>query len=735
MKTSRVALPLLLALCLLSHTVSGDAACIDYHNVTYPVGSLETSSFATGNVSDMALAGTLLYTVDGGNEFYIVDVQDKYNPIIIGSVSIPTGANKFRLTTDYSEAIVAGSTGLARIDVTDPHNPTVTATMDLPDISPQFPVATLGDLAITFRTEYGLGIYDISDPLSFSTMSHLDLGDDTMVLAIAAQGDYVYVSTDGELLTIEISVPGSPRLRRTEENAGSLQDLAIVGGWIFAADAANGIKIWNISNAAKPEVAGTSTGGPSGFDIAVVGDRAYVAGNNSSTGDGFSIFDVADPQNPLQVDFVESDFNLAIAGDSAYAYLGGLGGLQIYRLSDSPPPAIQPVPVFTTPTGVITYAEEMFETTDRYFLLYSGNLYVFDKVIESDPLLRNTIVVEDHLDVREMVVSDDIVYFAKFNLGLDILDLSDVDNPVWSPRLETPGFSNNLRIYGTLAYLCDGFWGVQIVDISDPFVPEIIGSMDTPDYAEDVILSDGLLYVADAYSGLQIVDVTTPSSPFIIGSIDGCDEAFAIAKVGNLVALADKGIKLFDVSTPTSPTLLSFSEMPGLVHDVEIIGNFGYAANDGIGYRVIDLRDPAKPRQFALLDADPAGQLRLFDNTLYCGPDLGIIPLQCEGISAVPEHRNLPAGSFQLQAYPNPFNPQTIISFNLPEQTAINLRIFDISGRLVSTILDNVVTHEGHNQVVWRGQSDSGRQVASGIYFYRLEAGAFSEAKRVVLVK
>ena len=86
-------------------------------------------------------------------------------------------------------------------------------------------------------------------------------------------------------------------------------------------------------------------------------------------------------------------------------------------------------------------------------------------------------------------------------------------------------------------------------------------------------------------------------------------------------------------------------------------------------------------------------------------------------------------------AHPNPFNPQTTISFDLPRQTSVSLRVYDVSGRLVNVLLDGDIAAQGRNEVVWRGRDMAGRVVSAGVYFYRLDAGEFSETKRMVLVK
>ncbi len=67
--------------------------------------------------------------------------------------------------------------------------------------------------------------------------------------------------------------------------------------------------------------------------------------------------------------------------------------------------------------------------------------------------------------------------------------------------------------------------------------------------------------------------------------------------------------------------------------------------------------------------------------------------------------------------------------------TAVSLRVYDLAGSLVDVILDNEIVSQGRNDVVWRGRDLEGRVVPAGVYFYRLEAGQYSETKRMMLVK
>jgi len=94
-----------------------------------------------------------------------------------------------------------------------------------------------------------------------------------------------------------------------------------------------------------------------------------------------------------------------------------------------------------------------------------------------------------------------------------------------------------------------------------------------------------------------------------------------------------------------------------------------------------------------------------------------------------------PARQALYGSVPNPFNPRATIAFELPGREAVTLRVFDTAGCLVKTVLDGEIYGQGRHEAVWRGRDDSGRQCASGTYFYRLEAGSFCETKRMTLLK
>jgi hypothetical protein len=87
-------------------------------------------------------------------------------------------------------------------------------------------------------------------------------------------------------------------------------------------------------------------------------------------------------------------------------------------------------------------------------------------------------------------------------------------------------------------------------------------------------------------------------------------------------------------------------------------------------------------------------------------------------------------GTFALnQNYPNPFNPSTVISFQIPSASRVTLKVYDLLGREISTLIDGVQTPGSH------AVTFNAAKYASGVYFYRLQAGSFTAVKKLVLIK
>ena len=86
------------------------------------------------------------------------------------------------------------------------------------------------------------------------------------------------------------------------------------------------------------------------------------------------------------------------------------------------------------------------------------------------------------------------------------------------------------------------------------------------------------------------------------------------------------------------------------------------------------------------------------------------------------------------QNYPNPFNPKTTLHYDLPEDAMVNITIYDMMGRIVSTLVSSQ-QRGGYKSIQWNATNEQGHPVSEGVYLYTIEAGEFRQTKKMVLLK
>lgn len=141
----------------------------------------------------------------------------------------------------------------------------------------------------------------------------------------------------------------------------------------------------------------------------------------------------------------------------------------------------------------------------------------------------------------------------------------------------------------------------------------------------------------------------------------------------------------------------------------------------GTGFPMVSVYDfKIHPTAYYLVAGTHARSMYKIDLTQVVGIN--------SGVSSIAE------GYALNQNYPNPFNPVTNISYTISNSDDVSIKIFDMTGKEIRTLL-NKFQNKGSYSLVWNGTDNSGSSVGSGVYFYRLQSGNFSETKRMVFVK
>ena len=115
--------------------------------------------------------------------------------------------------------------------------------------------------------------------------------------------------------------------------------------------------------------------------------------------------------------------------------------------------------------------------------------------------------------------------------------------------------------------------------------------------------------------------------------------------------------------------------------------------------------------------------------------DSPLFSLNTQWATAVDDGFDLPHADFLGGCHPNPFNPVTTIHFDLAGATAVDLRIYDLQGRLVRVLVAGEIQEAGRRKATWDGRDERGAMVAAGVYLYRLVTENYVGSRRMTLVK
>jgi photosystem II stability/assembly factor-like uncharacterized protein len=203
---------------------------------------------------------------------------------------------------------------------------------------------------------------------------------------------------------------------------------------------------------------------------------------------------------------------------------------------------------------------------------------------------------------------------------------------------------------------------------------------------------------------------------------------FAVIVGGGVFLSTNNGTSWINVGlTNTAIYSLAVSGTNIFVGSSGTIGNIGsevfLSTNNGTSWTTVDSGLPGYPSAVEALS--------ISRTSLFAGTPNGVWrrPLS-EMVTAVNETSSSMPTQFTLgQNYPNPFNPVTNISFNLPIRSFVSLKIFDLMGREVTTLISEKLSTGSYSKQ-WNASG-----LPSGIYFYRLQAGSLTETKKLVLLR
>ena len=696
------------------------------------------SPVLTGKVSVegdwVSVSGSYAYVIGYQLGLQIVDVSDPAQPTIVGSFPIE---GFFSVTASGDYVYLGGLGGLQIVDVSDPSQPGEVAYIDM-DSAPNGLVVSDG---LLYASEIigGLHVFDVSDPANPLEVGQYVTTSEEWARCVQKEGDTLYMGV-------------------TQVGNGHLRSFYIL----------------DVSDPTHPVKAGEITGEEENtipLNASVSGHHAYLA----YTSGGLDIVDVSDPGAPRKLgSYAGKVSDVSVVGEHAYVAAGD-GGFQVLNVSDPTEPTLG----YTYSTGDEIHA--VWSVGDIIYSASGGNgLEVFDASDPANPVLIGTAIVPN-AKVVDVAISEQYAYVMARTFewtdeitraGLFVFDISDPAHP------REVGFlfrtSHSLTLYDHYVLL----GGSVIVDVADPTNPVEVGRIPGPG-AKDVVVSDGFCYMAAEDNGLCIADISDPANPEVLSEY--MDPSFGeyepwggitnISVAGDYAYVVETGLDdlglpimevffgvlhILDVSDRTDPKPVGAFRLPnGLYLGLVVWNDYAFVRVLGSGIRVIDVIDPANPveagwyvHQFGWgsMQSGNPNSLYLSDEKVYvANHEAGLYILQMSprlltrraGPTAVEEDTriaNVPSAFAMGQNFPNPFNPTTEIRYALSEAGPVRLSVFNLLGQEIRVLAEGF-REPGTYRVRWDGKDGHGLEAAAGIYLVRLEAGEFSQTRRMALVK
>ena len=701
--------------------------------------------------------------------FSFVQGQDSLNVTCTARLHYWEQAYGFAVAGDYL-CVAAGYAGLVIVDVSDPTQPVELSLLDTPGIVTAITVS--GNLAYVADLQGELRIIDIGNPSAPVEVGYCDFqGWVAYNNDIFIAGTIAYIAAENHgLRLVDISDPTHPMETGFCDTPGSAHGVWVsAGAFAYVADGQAGLRVVNVSDPANPYEVGSLDTPGSAQDVTSIGDYVYVA---DSTG-GVRVISVVDPTAPLQVATRHLSngpaLNIEIAG--SFAIVGCAdGGVTMIDINFNPPEIVSTYPceswvmrfdadrhrvyardVYGVEIQIVDVTDgnapfglgEVNSTGGAYRVELKGNTAFLNSgqsvraIGLTDPFSPIEIGLSPAMSIFAvgMTVFDDFLYLQDGS-QFRIFDTSDPSELVELGSCELYGCSvDGFIVTDDMVMAECGSQGLlKLISVTDPTAPAIVGTYHTPDDISDFAVYGNYVYASCYDYGLWILDITDPDSieewwfSYPLGRI------YSVAADDSKLCVAywnpgePDGFGVADITNPLSPLLLSSLELSA--GNITLAGHYAYLAGYDSGFRIISLVDPVVPVEVGFYETPGyALDVAVIGNYAYVADSWNFGVYDCSAALSAPGDQVVLPQSLSLAVYPNPFNSEAKIRFELAKRERVRMAVFDLLGREVKTIVDDI-REAGQHEV-----SFAMPEAASGLYFVRMQTMTRVKTEKVILLK
>lgn len=500
-------------------------------------------------------------------------------------------------------------------------------------------------------------ILDVSDP-SQPTFVWAGMGENSPIplKSVDLHQQYAYITErNGNLRVFDVSDPHAPTLGGPMLFSVA-NDVTFVGDLMYVGGDSQRFQIYDMSQGPffPNQLAAIRLTEPPDISndvqsITVAGNYAYLTTTGFFDDSTLYVVDVSDPHAPVSVETSNTFFDAEqVTVANGYAYVAdwaGRGGslttrslakgLAIYDVTTDPT-----APAFVNAIKTHGTIRSVESASNRLYALDDGEgLIVFDSTDPANPVRLGAFHAPANL--RKLAKVGDQLYVSDDWNGFTSVDVSNPRDPTTNGVYQAAqdGIGNwGLKVQGGLAYLSAGWAGLEVADVTDPSKPTLVGSFSFDPGRSAVGLElDGAVVnigIRRPFGNgiLKNLDITDIASITELGSLNLDSPPLVIdSTVQGRTHVAMSGQTTINNANPANPIILHDSIIPQAV-DVVRKGDFIYIAddrseNDGGGFYIQDVSDPANPVELWYHPALRGSGVALFNNRAFFigqDPDNGL---------------------------------------------------------------------------------------------------------------
>ena len=669
------------------------------------VGEIATA----GQAQAVAVDGETAYVADGAGGVHIIDITDPTDPSIAKTISTLTDARQIHVA-DGNLYVLDKARGMLVFNLRDVHNARAAQPRRFfRTAGTPLNVVVHDDTVYLSDDRHGLFILDPSPFGNFVVRSVVPILAAAYEIVDTRNGTYVYVAT-GNLRVVDVTDSQNPEIRFRLDTPGLVTGIQFSDDTIYLTDRQAGLHIIDARNPQQPQRISSHPTFGNAIDVALRHTTAYIADGKG----GIQTIDVTEAKSPKWL--------------HRYAFGGTAYGLDVVETGDG----VRAIYVANGVDGLKT-----LEFTNPYDgiltknLLLPGNTTTFNNPSEAARCTK--------IRVR------DGYGFVAAETGMFVIDLK---TDTILTHISTAASVSDIALHEGYTYLCAE--SLIVVDSRVPQQSRIISQRNMRGSAYRVAIdtdSPTHAYVAALEGGLHVFDITDPAVPRPISNYPTQGNATGVALTAKRAYLLDSGVgvAVLDVTEPDKLRLDGIYKDDAILIDVQVSGPHLYLL-DSDSVQVIDTRTLTTTSSplYRSRELQFPSELKLTNGVLYIADlyQLRTFRVHPEGYSLAVEE--LPLSKWKpnpleptlvnrlSQNFPNPFNPETWIPYQLASDANAVLHIYDTQGR---RIYSQSLGHQkaGSHTAYWDGRNTTGESVASGVYFYSLEAGTFHATRKMLI--